>query len=428
MRRHLLFVYLVLLGALVVLLTMDRVERSNGRRRYRATKPRFNVEVVSSPHEEYAPSTVTPEEGNLCIPWRKIVFIKTHKTASTTTNTIIQRYGYLKNLTFILPRWSHIFNEKEHFTSRQVFRSTRWLAEGEQQPEFDIMAGHFRYNRPEVHRLIPNAMYITILRDPVKRFESAFGYYEVAKQLGLGRKENPLDTFMKYPNRFMRKDMNMKFQLRNGMMFSLGFEEQYYGDESMIESKIEQLANELDLVMLSEYYDESLLLLKDLLCWDFEDIHYIPKGYRSERLRNPMSPELRGRIQSWNKADAMLYDHFNRTFWKRVEAYGPSFEEDLAYFRHRQEEFVNECIDPQKLRTIQGKEDALVLRENASMLCRVSYYRVFTFITDLKLKALEEDNPDSPRLKTLREEGVENLGLGKRFYNAKEINISQTVQ
>ncbi|XP_077977574.1 galactosylceramide sulfotransferase-like [Glandiceps talaboti] len=353
---------------------------------------------------------------NSCYPWRKIVFIKTHKTASTTTNTIIQRYGYLQNLTFVLPRQSHIFSETQLFSRQQVFHFERWTYGKEARPDFDIMAGHFRYNRPEIDKIIPRAMHVTILRNPVDKFESTFGYYEMAKRLNIQRAPNPLETFMRRPMYYMTRPhfhFRMKLQLRNGLMFSLGYPLHNAESDALIQYKIDELDHQLDLVMLTEYYDESLILLKELLCWGFDDILYIPKGFRSEKLRNSISPEVAKEIRAWNKADVKLYDHFNKTFWRKVEEYGPNFQEDLAHFRRRQEEFVDECIDPDRVKTVMGKEDALVLRPNASELCRVSYYRVFTFVNDFKLREMDEN---SLRYQEYKEKGIEGIGFGKEFY------------
>ena len=46
-------------------------------------------------------------------------------------------------------------------------------------------------------------------------------------------------------------------------------------DEEEVWNQIDNHAKSFDLVLIAERFDESLLLLKDLLCWNFEDILYI---------------------------------------------------------------------------------------------------------------------------------------------------------
>ena len=42
----------------------------------------------------------------------------------------------------------------------------------------------------------------------------------------------------------------------------------------VFESFIDRTEREFDLIMITEYFDESLILLKRLLRWEFQDIVY----------------------------------------------------------------------------------------------------------------------------------------------------------
>ena len=51
-----------------------------------------------------------------CIPTKKLIFAKTHKTGSTTLQNIIFRFGEKNELMFVLPKYdSHRFNLESHF-------------------------------------------------------------------------------------------------------------------------------------------------------------------------------------------------------------------------------------------------------------------------------------------------------------------------
>ena len=53
---------------------------------------------------------------NSCIPTKKLIFAKTHKTGSTTLQNIIFRFGEKNKLMFVLPKYdSHRFNLESHF-------------------------------------------------------------------------------------------------------------------------------------------------------------------------------------------------------------------------------------------------------------------------------------------------------------------------
>ena len=46
-------------------------------------------------------------------------------------------------------------------------------------------------------------------------------------------------------------------------------------DKSDLRKRILFYESEFDLVLLAERFDESLVVMKDLLCWDIEDIMYL---------------------------------------------------------------------------------------------------------------------------------------------------------
>ena len=52
--------------------------------------------------------------------------------------------------------------------------------------EYDIMALHARYNREKIQAVMgDNAKYVTMLRDPVDLFESAYEYYRMYRKFGM---------------------------------------------------------------------------------------------------------------------------------------------------------------------------------------------------------------------------------------------------
>ncbi|XP_070572695.1 galactosylceramide sulfotransferase-like isoform X2 [Ptychodera flava] len=323
-------------------------------------------------YSEYVYQTKPP-----CEPIHQLVFVKTHKTASTTTNTLIQRYGMKHNLSFAIPQGNQMFSETRLYSRSMLFRQSPPPGSANY---FNLLANHMRFNRRELDKTVPNATYITILRHPITKFESTFGYYNFAHSLRLERYPNPLEFFMRTPEQLLRSGHNaMKNQLRNGMMFTLGFDHRFDDNEAVINKTIERLDKELDLVLLTEYYDESLLLLKELMCWEVEDILYIPKGYRSQNRRYAMSDKLAQKILKWNRADQRLYDHFNRTFWRKVEEYGPNFGSDLDEFRRIQKQFYDHCVDANTTTVRKNREDALVMKKNSSEDCELSFFRVSNF-------------------------------------------------
>uniref|UniRef100_H2Y6X6 Galactosylceramide sulfotransferase n=1 Tax=Ciona savignyi TaxID=51511 RepID=H2Y6X6_CIOSA len=129
------------------------------------------------------------------------------------------------------------------------------------------------------------------------------------------------------------------------MFFDIGYDVSN-SEDSYIDSKIQEMDNVFTLVLLTDYFDESLIMLKHTLCWDWEDVVYIKFKMRIEEAKTEVNEDLGGKILKWNKADNRLYDHFNKTFWRSVAEYGlERMAGDLVTFQAKQKEAENLCID-----------------------------------------------------------------------------------
>ncbi|XP_077868862.1 galactose-3-O-sulfotransferase 2-like [Saccoglossus kowalevskii] len=325
----------------------------------------------------------TKKNSTECNTFTRVVFIKTHKTASSTTASIIQRFGYTRNLSFVVPSRTQIISSTSGF-NRSMLNSRKYppLNGGK---HYDILTNHVRYNRHEMEAVIPNATYITILRHPVNQIVSAFSYFRWAQVINRyhGNK-NALVTFMENPAKFPKYKMRFWWQSHNGQLYDLGFRNNYANiTDDVIHKYIEILDKEMDLVLITEYFDESLLVLKKQLCWSMDDIIYIPKGVGTSR--HILTQQTRDRIMQWNRGDFLLYEHFNRTLWEKITDYGPAFERDLQQFRDKRHTTMEECVDPSVMNTKDPRERKYVLKSNAADKC------INMWLSDVRFTALIRD-------------------------------------
>ena len=137
---------------------------------------------------------------------------------------------------------------------------------------FDIMAFHSLWNSPEVNKVITKpSIRITLLRDPVDLFESGYVYMGLEK------------NFKMDINQYAQRIAQTNFPARkpkswfdkNELLWDLGADVSQMESDKYIRSTIEFYENEFDLVLIAERFDESIILLKDLLCWDIEDVMYL---------------------------------------------------------------------------------------------------------------------------------------------------------
>ena len=55
-------------------------------------------------------------------------------------------------------------------------------------------------------------------------------------------------------------------------MWDLGVDADKIHDNDAVEKKIQEMDEHFHLVMILEHFEESLILMKDILCWDTNDI------------------------------------------------------------------------------------------------------------------------------------------------------------
>ena len=268
------------------------------------------------------------------------MFLKTHKTGSSTFANILFRYGDRRNLTFVLGPGDLKWPQRFRISSALPIH---------RQP--NILCSHTRFNKKPMNWLFPpeTSKYVTILRNPVDNFESSFNYYHLGKQFGLGI--DPvvsLEKFLERPSSYYYtsgKFVVKRFSLRNPMMFDLGLSLRFFQNYTAVTDYINFLNKEFDLVMIMDYFDESLVLLKRLLGWDIDDILYAKVNERlgKEKAFN-LSDRVQENIKRWNKADVLLFNYFNATFWRKVEMEGSGFYEDLSAFRERRLKLEQLCF------------------------------------------------------------------------------------
>ena len=132
--------------------------------------------------------------------------------------------------------------------------------------------------------------------------------------------------------------------LKNPALFELGLDTADQDDFDAVRSYIRFLQQEFDFVILMEYFDESLVLLKRRFCWTTKDILYFKLNERRNEDKQNISKYSKERIQKWNFGDVLLYDVFNRTLWEMIRHEGPGFFKDLELFRKAKETMTKACL------------------------------------------------------------------------------------
>ena len=209
----------------------------------------------------------------------------------------------------------------------------------------------------QLQRLMPNnTAYITILREPAAMFESMFTYFKKICQSFKNVPNGSLEAFMEDPQRYYQPNERI-MAARNLLTFDLGGDkDRPETDADYIHDFVAELESSFSLVMIAEYFDESLILLRHLLSWDLDDILYLKLNMRSEGSKQSLTPGLANKMRAWNYMDTMLYDHFNASLWRQLEALGPAcVAEELRLMRQAQERLMQSCFGDRMPQLSSGK-------------------------------------------------------------------------
>uniref|UniRef100_A0A667ZQN4 Galactose-3-O-sulfotransferase 4 n=1 Tax=Myripristis murdjan TaxID=586833 RepID=A0A667ZQN4_9TELE len=283
-----------------------------------------------------------------CRPHNHVMFLKTHKTASSTVLNMLYRFGEERDLHFALPL-GYQLGYPLPFNAHRVkgYRGPRAM-------EFHIMGNHMRFNKPEVEKVMPaDTFYFSIIRDPVALAESSFAYYkEVAPAF---RKAKGLGDFADDPKKYYDPRLRNNHYARNLLWFDFGLDHNANFSLALARRGEAMIRRAFKLILVSEYFDQSMVLLRHALCWPLDAVvsfslnarQQKPSG-RSQAKAPPnlsLTEEQREKLREWNALDWHLYKAFNRTFWEEVDRFGRAqMEQEVALLRTRREVLARVCL------------------------------------------------------------------------------------
>ncbi|NXX74992.1 G3ST2 sulfotransferase, partial [Urocolius indicus] len=288
------------------------------------------------------------QEELLAAPCRartNVMFLKTHKTAGSTVLNLLFRFAERRRLTVALPAQQLL-----HLGYPRPFLA-RFVEDFESiGRNYNIMGNHLRFNPVEVRKVMAaDTFYFSILRNPVRLLESSYVYYKSV--VPAFRASKDVNEFLAQPLRYYRPaEHQHNSYARNVMWFDFGYDNDAGADGSYVQRVLKELEQSFQLMLIAEYFDESMVLLRHSLCWELDDVVYFRLNSRSQETVQALSPESEERVKAWCSLDWELYLHFNQSFWKRIqEAIGlERLHKEVNELRARQKELMETCLVEQE--------------------------------------------------------------------------------
>lgn len=279
-----------------------------------------------------------------CLPNENVVFLKIHKTGSSTIANILQRFGIERNLTFALPNKSHGLRYNYIGDIGETISLDNVISIPPNRT-YNILCNHVIFNQSAFRKVLPSsAFYLSLVREPVHQFLSSINYYSqwdyIHEILSLA---NPVSDYLASPKKFEPDDIFLSYT-NNRQSVDFGVSRDQIRNKAKLTNYFFSLNEIFNLVMIFEYFDESLVLMKRYLCLTFRDILYIKKNVFPKKNIEVSSTDFY-RLDTWLLADNLLYAMFYKEFWRKVSLEGSNFFEEVRYFKKILTKVNKYCIN-----------------------------------------------------------------------------------
>ncbi|XP_060084019.1 galactose-3-O-sulfotransferase 2-like [Ylistrum balloti] len=242
-------------------------------------------------------------------PVNHIAFIKVPKAASTTVQNIFLRYGDEKNLTFALPSVNVAGGRA--LTSRYFYPPPK-------NGTYDITCTHITYNRAQFDKVLPNdTVYIAVIREPFSHFRSYVRFSRMQKILNLPG-DNPV---LKYTGQNKKPN------------------------QTRVKEYLQKIGKEIDIVLVLEFLDESIVLMRRILHWDMRHVLYAQLRINMQKdPRLKFGSDAAELHKSCAFFDYKLYGFFLNKLKENLRRQPSDFHDEVVYFRKIRTKYANFCL------------------------------------------------------------------------------------
>ena len=120
------------------------------------------------------------------------------------------------------------------------------------------------------------------------------------------------------------------------MAIEYGFPPELFSNynKTGIDMYLEKLNKEFKLILIAEYMDESVILMRRYLNWNTKDIIYLDLNVARKKNETMLSKAFdRGFYKSYAKIDYELYNFFYKRLKEQIREEGPDFDDELLHFK-----------------------------------------------------------------------------------------------
>lgn len=254
-----------------------------------------------------------------------VIFIHIPKTAGRTLESILEKQYSKQSIYNIYGYGNSIKNNVE------VLKNLS----NQQKHNIKLIKSHYQFG---LHQFLPQStVYLTFLRNPIKRILSHYAY--VSKD-----KYHPLYNIIHEQKMGVKEYVSsgISIELNNGQTRLISGQEHDYKfgqtPKHLLDKAIENIEKNSIFVGLVENFNKSLILMKYTL--NYGDIRYVSRNVAKQKKSiSPISQDTIEIIQKYNELDIQLYNYAQQRLNQLIDQNQTLLEHELPKFRYQNQQY-----------------------------------------------------------------------------------------
>ena len=276
-----------------------------------------------------------------------VYFIKVHKTGSSTVQNIFFRYAmnnHLRVATFNTP-WGMTYPFKAK--GKLLFEKY----ENTSKP-FNFLCDHSIFDRKAVGIYLKKGYTtIGILREPLSQLRSTFAFWDLHKTFRIEEKSNAVEEFLHSgPAKYRKISGKLFSRVQNPQAFHYGYHKVSDNRRHSIINFVQMLESNIDCMLMTDLFEESLIIMKRRLKWQLKDVLYRSlyvtnnKNINKTAKENPRNDsDMKSTLYTFSAVDYNIYQYFLSKVRDTVNRNVNDIQGEIAHFKSVNGKVVQFC-------------------------------------------------------------------------------------
>ena len=252
-----------------------------------------------------------------------LYFMRTHKTGSTNIYNIMARFAWKNNLRFATYKEEGRFvTPRQHITKKVHF--------DKQRTKYNMFTEHAPYEPMAINKIVHHPVFnLSILRSPVSWLDSFLHYKNLVEPLELNYSTAAVSFVQNLDN-------GMWYSSHERLLDAVGnWSTKLFlpNLNNTFDQNSFKMLDDIFLVGITEYFDESIILFRRKLGWSFEDVIYLPLCIQTYPKKNRFDAAIHKKFCQWASADCKLYEYFKKSFLEKFHQEGKDIVDEVNHYK-----------------------------------------------------------------------------------------------